>query len=223
MEAQWNHQNAQIAVVGLGVGTLASYAQSGQRWTFYEIDGAVERIARNPQFFTYLQDCQADAVEIILGDARQRLAGAPDGTYELIVLDAFSSDALPVHLLSREAIRLYRAKLAPGGLLLFNLTNRYLELEPVIGQQTNDAGLVCRICYDLDVSDIEMNAGRQKSIWAIVAKREADLALLAADPRWKVPRSRPGAAVWTDDYSDLAAYLLFKPRHIAGPPSAARR
>ena len=121
--------------MGLGVGTLASYAQPGQRWTFYEIDAAVERIARDPRFFTYLRDCEAEAVDIILGDARQRLRGAPDGAYQLIVLDAFSSDALPVHLLSREAIRLYRAKLAPGGLLLFNLTNRYLDLDPVIGRQ----------------------------------------------------------------------------------------
>ena len=75
--------------------------------------------------------------------------GAPDNAYQLIVLDAFSSDALPVHLLSREAIRLYRAKLAPGGLLLFNLSNRYLDLDPVIGRQAGDAGLACRVCYDL--------------------------------------------------------------------------
>ena len=121
----------------MGAGTLASYAQPGQRWTFYEIDAAVERIARDPRFFTYLRDCEAEAVDIILGDARQRLQGAPDDAYQLIVLDAFSSDALPVHLLSREAIRLYRAKLAPGGLLLFNLTNRYLDLDPVIGRQAS--------------------------------------------------------------------------------------
>ena len=88
-------------------------------------------------------------------------ATAPDGAYQLIVLDAFSSDALPVHLLSREAIRLYRAKLARGALLLFNLSNRYLDLDPVIGRQAGDAGLVCRVCYDLDLSDDEKRAGKQ--------------------------------------------------------------
>ena len=202
----------QVAIVGLGVGTLASYAQPCQRWTFYEIDGAVERIARDPRFFTYLRDCESEAVEIILGDARQSLQRAPDGSYQLIVLDAFSSDALPVHLLSREAIRLYRAKLAPGGLLLFNLTNRYLDLDPVIGRQASDAGLVYRICHDTVLSDDEKRAGKQASIWAVAAVNEADLGNLASDDRWQVPALRPGSAVWTDDYSDLAAYLLFTQR-----------
>ena len=94
---------------------------------------------------------------------------APDRAYQLIVLDAFSSDALPVHLLSREAIRLYRAKLARGGLLLFNLTNRYLDLDPVIGRQASDAGLVYRVCHDTAVSDDEKRAGKQASIWAVLA------------------------------------------------------
>jgi spermidine synthase len=216
MERRLNRPDTRVAIVGLGVGTLASYAEPGQRWTFYEIDGAVERIARNPRFFTYLQDCKTEDVEIILGDARQRLASAPDRAYQLIVLDAFSSDALPVHLLSREAIRLYRAKLVTGGLLLFNLTNRYLDLNPVIGRQASDAGWVCRINYDIAVSDDEIRAGKQKSIWAVMAAQETDLDRLAADPRWQVPRLRQGSNVWTDDYSDLAAYLLFIPKQYAG-------
>jgi hypothetical protein len=207
-----NLPGTRIAIVGLGVGTMASYAHPGQRWTFYEIDGAVERIARNPRFFTYLRDCEAEAVEVILGDARQRLRDAPEGAYQLIVLDAFSSDALPVHLSTREAIRLYRAKLAPGGLLLFNLTNRYLDLAPVIGRQATDAGLIYRVCYDMAVSDDEKRAGKQASIWAVLAVNETDLANLASDSRWQVPALRPGSAVWTDDYSDLAAYLLFTQR-----------
>ena len=212
IERRLSLPGARVAIVGLGVGTLASYAQPGQRWTFYEIDGAVERIARNPRFFTYLRDCESEAVEVILGDARQRLEGAPDGAYQLIVLDAFSSDALPVHLLSREAIRLYRAKLTAGGLLVFNLTNRYLDLDPVIARQASDAGLVCRVCHDMAVSDDEKRAGKQASIWAVLAVNETDLGSLASDGRWKAPALRPGSAVWTDDYSDLAAYLLFTQR-----------
>jgi hypothetical protein len=212
VQGRLNSAGARVAIVGLGVGTLASYARPGQRWTFYEIDAGVERIARDPRFFTYLRDCDGDAVDIILGDARQRLQGAPDGAYQIIVLDAFSSDVLPVHLLSREAIRLYRAKLASGGLLLFNLSNRYLDLDPVIGRQARDAGLACRVCYDLRVSEDEKRAGKQPSIWAVMAANETDLGRLTTDSRWQIPALRPRSAVWTDDYSDLASYLLFTQR-----------
>src|SRR5262249_37473798 len=131
--------------------------------------------------------------------------------YRLIVLDAFSSDVIPVHLLSREAIRLYRSKLAEGGVLVFNLTNRYLDLDPVMGRQAENQGLICRIRYDLVVSDLEDRAGKQASIWAVMAATEGDLGSLAADPRWRSPALRPGAAVWTDDYSDLASYLILTP------------
>jgi hypothetical protein len=202
---------ARMAIVGLGAGTLASSAAAGERWTFYEIDDAMERIARDPRFFTYLADCKAESVEIILGDARQRLRDAPDRAYRMLVLDAFSSDALPVHLLSRQAIGLYRSKLADGGVLVFNLSNRYLDLDPVIGRQAHDAGMACRVCYDLNVSEEGKRAGKQPSIWAVMAINEADLGSLATDARWQVPRSRPGAAVWTDDYSDLASYLRWMP------------
>jgi hypothetical protein len=205
---------ARVAIVGLGAGTLASYALAGQKWTFYEIDPDVERIARDPRFFTYLQDCRAEAVDIVLGDARFRLRDAPDHAYRLIVLDAFSSDAVPVHLLSREAIRLYRDKLSEGGLLIFNLSNRYLDLDPVIGRQAKDSGLSCRVCYDVRLSDAEMRAGEQPSIWAVMAATESDLGSLSADPRWRVPDLRASSAVWTDDYSDLASYLLLTPGRL---------
>ena len=110
-----------------------------------------------------------------------------DHAYQLIVLDAFSSDAVPVHLLSREAIRLYRSKLAQGGLLVFNLSNRYLDLDPLLGRQAADAGLVCRIAYDLDVSEDEKRAGKQPSIWAVMAGSESDLGGLATDARLAAP------------------------------------
>jgi hypothetical protein len=202
---------AEIAIVGLGVGTLASYSRSGQRWTFYEIDAAMERIARDPRFFTYLEDSEDATVDVVLGDARLRLGEASSRTYRLIVLDAFSSDVIPVHLLSSEAIRLYRSKLAEGGVLAFHLTNRYLDLEPVIGRQAESEGLICRVRYDLDVSAGEKQAGKLPSIWAVLAVTERDLDNLAADPRWRSPALRPGATLWTDDYSDLASYLILTP------------
>jgi hypothetical protein len=203
-----------VAIVGLGAGTLACYARRGESWTFYEIDDAVVRIAEDPRYFSYLADARerGATVAIVGGDARLRIGDAPDGGYRLIVLDAFSSDAVPVHLLSREAIALYLRKLAPGGVLAFNLSNRYLDLDPLMGVQARAAGLACRIRYDVGVSPEERRAGKLPSIWALVARREDDLAGLAGDPRWRLPIQRPGAIAWTDDYSDLASYLVFRAR-----------
>ena len=199
-----------VGIIGLGTATLACYARPGQRWTFYEIDPAVARIAQDPRFFTYLADCRARGVdlEIILGDARLRLRQSPEHGYRLIVVDAFSSDVLPVHLLSREAFRLYELKLAEGGLLAINLSSRYLDLDPVIARQAADAGLVCRIEHDVHLTDTEREAGKQPSIVAVLARTESDLGELAADPRWKAPVPRPAAHVWTDDYSNVASYLI---------------
>ena len=196
-----------VAIVGLGAGTLAAYAGASQRWTFYEIDPTVERIARDERYFTYLRDCRAESLEVVLGDARLRLEESPDHAYRLIVLDAFSSDSLPVHLVTREAIQLYRSRLAEGGILAFNLSNRYLDLDPLMGRQARDAGLVCRIAYDLKISKEEESAGKQPSIWAVMAASADDLGSLASDPRWREPRTRPDSRAWTDDYSDLVSYL----------------
>jgi hypothetical protein len=206
-----DQQGAQVAIVGLGAGTLASYARPGQHWTFYEIDAEVQRIAQDTRYFTYLKDSQADSLKIVLGDARLRLRDAPEDAYGLIVLDAFSSDALPVHLISREAIRLYVTKLAERGLLAFNLSNRYLDLDLVMARQAQDAGLVYRVRHDLRVSAEEKEAGKQPSIWAVMGLKETDLGSLADDPRWKRPAPRPHSAGWTDDYSDVASYLILKP------------
>jgi hypothetical protein len=196
-----------IAVVGLGAGTLGAYARRSQHWTFYEIDPAIERIARDSRYFTYLRDSDAAELDVVLGDARLRLREVPDHAYRLIVLDAFSSDSLPVHLVTLEAIRLYRSKLADGGVLAFNLSNRYLDLDPLVGRQAEDAGLVARICYDTEVGADERRAGKQPSIWAVMAASEGDLGPLASDSRWRPPRIRPGSRAWTDDESDLVSYL----------------
>ncbi|MFO0893231.1 MAG: fused MFS/spermidine synthase [Isosphaeraceae bacterium] len=205
---------AGVAIVGLGAGTLACYAQPGQAWSFYEIDPAVVRIAEDPGLFTYLADARAVGVgvEVVLGDARLRLQDAQEPRFRFIVLDAFSSDAVPVHLLTREAIRLYRSRLAPGGLLAFNLSNRYLDLDPVIGRQAEDAGLLCRVRYDFEVTDAEREAGKQPSIWAVLAATEEDLGAVGRDPRWVAPRERRRARVWTDDDSDLASHLILRRR-----------
>ena len=179
---------SRVAILGLGTGTLATYARPRERWTFYEINPSIARIARNPRFFTYLRDCRAESFEIVLGDARLRVRESPEHAFGLIVLDVFGSDSLPVHLISREAIGLYRSRLASGGALAFNLTNRYLDLEPVLGRHAVDAGLACRIAFDLDVGPEEKRSGKEPSIWAVMAEAEKDLGDLALDRRWRSPR-----------------------------------
>ena len=215
---------SRVAILGLGAGTLASYARAGEKWTFYEIDPVVARIATDPRYFTYLRDCRASSTDIVLGDARLRLQEAPDHAFRLIVLDAFSSDSLPVHLLSREAIQLYRAKLAPGGVLVFNLSNRYFDLDPVLGRQAADAGLACRIGYDLVVSPSEKRAGKEPSIWAVMTELEDDLEVLDADERWRAAanaQARPSGPMIIP--ISLAAFAGFhcKPAPRAVVPSDA--
>ena len=126
-------QATEVAVVGLGVGSLASYAGPAQRWTFYEIDPAVERIARNPDYFTYLEEC-GTRCSVTIGDARLSLVRARPQQYGLIILDAFSSDAIPIHLLTREAMSLYLSRLAPGGVIAMHISNLHLSLSPVLGR-----------------------------------------------------------------------------------------
>ncbi len=194
LKPRLQQSGTRVAVVGLGAGSLAAYALPTQDWTFYEIDPAMERIARDPRYFTFLRDSDARSLDVELGDARIRFHDAPDRGYRLIILDAFSSDSLPVHLITREALELYRAKLAPGGVLVFNLSNRYVDLDPVMGRQAEDAGWACRIGYDLSVSAGEKQAGKQASIWAVMGQTDEDLGGLAADARWRLsddPARRP--------------------------------
>ncbi|GAB4203023.1 MAG: fused MFS/spermidine synthase [Roseiflexaceae bacterium] len=195
-----------IAVVGLGAGSLGCYARPGQPWTFYEIDPAVARIARDPALFTFLRDCVPQA-QIVLGDARLSLASAPDAGYGMIFLDAYSSDSPPLHLLTREALLLYQSKLAPGGVLLFHMTNRHLDLEAVLGALAQDAGLSALLGEESSLPDAESGRAKAPSRWMIMARNPADLSPLAADPRWRSPQVPSGTPVWTDDFSSLITVL----------------
>ncbi|HEX8199478.1 MAG TPA: fused MFS/spermidine synthase [Isosphaeraceae bacterium] len=192
-----------VAVVGLGAGTLAAYAEPAERWTFYEIDPAVARIARDRAYFTFLPDCRAASASVVLGDARQRLRDAPGHGYGLIVLDAFSSDAIPLHLMTREALALYRSKLAHGGLIAFHISNRFLDLSPVLAALARDAGWTCRVRDENILTAAQIQAGLHGSTWAVLAAGAEDLGELAEDPRWREPSPRPGQAVWTDDFSNV--------------------
>jgi hypothetical protein len=194
-----------VAVAGLGTGALSAYAQPSQDWTYFEIDPAVIRIASNPAWFCFLEQVPRKP-RIVPGDARLCLAADP-ARYDLLVLDAYTSDAIPVHLLTREAFHEYIAHLTAHGVLVLHLSNRFFDLEPVVGKIARDAGLACRIRSDVRVSEKDEAAGRVASSWAVFARQEGDLAPLGEDERWRPLRNPETAPLWTDSYSSLVSVL----------------
>jgi hypothetical protein len=194
-----------VAVVGLGTGALACHATPGQEWTFFEIDPLVARIARDATLFTYVSECLPGA-RLVIGDARVQLASVPDGSYSAIVVDAFNSDAIPVHLLTREAVRLYVRKLAPGGIVALHISNRHLRLGPVLGRIAEALDLSGRIGED--DGDAADHLG---STWAVLARSEADLGAIADLPDWLL-LDAGRAPLWTDDYASVMRVLRWAGR-----------
>jgi hypothetical protein len=201
-----------VGVVGLGCGTLSCYAQRGQQWTFYEIDPVVNFIAGDPHLFTYLSETERDVgvkPEVVLGDARLTLAAA-DAKYDVLVIDAFSSDSIPLHLLTREALAIFLNHLSDDGVLAFHVSNRYLDLEPVLGDLAGDVTppLVC-LGQNYRLGKTEGAAGEDGSDWVIVARKETALGKLMLTD-WHHVEKRPGVRVWTDDYSNLLGAWRWK-------------
>lgn len=191
------------AMIGLGVGVLASYLETGQKLTYYELDPEVVRVAQDERWFDYLATTRGD-VDIKVGDARLELESAPDDQLGLLVVDAFSSDAIPVHLLTVEAIELYQRKLADDGLLLLHISNRHLDLEPVIAALAKETGLDARV-YSLHlVKDPSDPHAKLPSTWVVLGP---DLGPVLDAPEWKPLRAESGVDAWTDDRSDLVSIL----------------
>jgi SAM-dependent methyltransferase len=198
----------QVAIVGLGAGALAAYQSPGGQFTFYEIDPLVERIARDRRYFTYLSNCAPQA-RVVLGDARLSLLEAPDHAFGIIVLDAFSGDCIPTHLVTREALRIYLSKLATGGLLAFHISNRYLDLHQVLGNLAHDAGVICLLNLDTATSEDDTKTGKYPSVWMVMARKSEDLQVLSQDARWMPVSPVLGARVWTDDFSNVLSIIKF--------------
>jgi SAM-dependent methyltransferase len=188
-----------VAVVGLGVGTVAAYGEPGQRYTFYEIDDEVVDIAADPSLFTYLRDTKAD-VRTVVGDGRLRLAEEPAESFDVIVLDAFSSDAIPVHLLTAEALAEYLTRLRPGGTIAVHISNRVFDLRPVLRGAADTLGLDALVSEKTGGE----GAGATASTWVVLGS-EGSLSRLQGQPGWT---SLPETSVeWTDDFSSLLAVL----------------
>ena len=192
-----------VGVVGLGVGSLACYRQPGQHWQFYEIDPVVDRIARNPAYFTFISACAGDA-PTHLGDARMVLAAQEGLKYDLLVIDAYGSDSVPVHLTTQEAMQLYLDRLAPDGVLLYHITNRYYAIERPLSRSAAALGLEARL---QDYSgNAENDPADSASRVVMLARHARALGTLAEDPRWRVLAS-DGGRIWTDDFANPLAAL----------------
>lgn len=206
-----------IGVMGLGIGTLAAYAKPGQHWTFYEIDPSVKKLAQNPKYFTFLADASAE-FSIVLGDARLSVQKVTNNYYDLLIMDAFSSDSIPTHLVTREAIQLYLTKLAKSGLLAINISNRHLNLEPVLGALADNLGLSTLRQLQGNISQAERELGKSPSHWVLFAREKRDFGELINDSRWQAIAhiqgfaQKPHAPLWTDDFSNIFQVLrIFQP------------
>jgi SAM-dependent methyltransferase len=194
------------AVVGLGTGALACRAQPDDTVTFYELDPDIVRIARNPKLFNFVSACRPD-VKIVVGDARLTLVDAPDGSYDLIFIDAFIGAAIPVHLLTREALGIYLRKLKPNGIVAMHVSNKNLELASVVAGIAQANGAIMRL---YDGGDVEGDASQHKWVprVAAVARSQEDFGTLAKSEYWPIREPDPNQRVWTDDYSNIVGAIL---------------
>ena len=194
----------QVAVIGLGTGSLVCHRKDGEAWTFFEIDPAVVRIARDPHLFRFMSECGQNP-PVVLGDARLTFAASTQ-QYDLVVLDAFSSDAIPIHLLTREALAGYLSRLSPHGVLLFHISNRHLDLHPVVAAEAAMEGLTVIAKRDDRANDFLVDY-RSNALVAVLARNAADLGALPNRPGWVWIRTDRVPA-WTDDYSDVLSALV---------------
>jgi hypothetical protein len=199
-----------IGVIGLGCGVLATYARPGERWTFFEIDPKVERVARDPALFSFLAEAfpRDRGLELVLGDARLKLGEFPSGAFDVLILDAFSSDVVPAHLLVREAMMLYLDKLSANGLLAMHISNHYFELEPVVAAATQSVGLSAKCWADTEQTAAAEALGKVPSKWCIAARSSERFGALDATAKWGPARSN-GMRAWTDDRADVLGALRF--------------
>ena len=188
-----------VAVIGLGSGTLACASEPGETWKFFEIDQTMVDTARDPHYFTYIQKCEPD-LKPVIGDARLTFAREPDGIYDLIIVDAYSSDAIPIHLATEEAMKIYKDKLAPQGAVAMHVSNRHLELESVV------VGIA--EANDLKSWVYSEDSGRDNEYIfstsvVVSAREEADVGKLASSDVWELTEADEKQRVWTDDYSNV--------------------
>lgn len=209
--ATTSNSEQRVAVIGLGTGAMACYANPRRHFVFFEIDPVVTRIAQDPKFFSYLSDCSQKRYDIVIGDGRLMIAREPDHSFDMIVLDAFSSDAIPTHLLTLEALEIYATKLKQQGLLVFHVSNRFLDLPTLLADSTTQTGWSCLVCKDWPRDTAEHDAwlsiGKADSTYVVMAQEQSTLEGLKSRPRWRPQTPRTDSRPWTDDYSNLISIM----------------
>jgi hypothetical protein len=188
-----------VAVIGLGAGTLACASEAGETWKFFEIDQSMVDTARDPKYFTYLRNCAPD-LKPVIGDARLTFAREPDGIYDLIIVDAYSSDAIPIHLATEEAMAIYKDKLAPQGAVVMHVSNRHLELSSVVVGIADANDLKSWVYSEDSGRDNEYIFSTSV---VVCAREEADVGALASSELWTLTEANEDQRVWTDDYSNV--------------------
>jgi spermidine synthase len=194
-----------IGAIGMGVGTVAAYVRAADRLRFFEIDPLVVGVATDPALFGYIHGCAKGPIDWVVGDARLTLAREPRDEYDLLLVDAFSSDSVPAHLLTVEAMRGYLSHIKPDGVVVLHLSNRNLELmSPVAGIARAAGGYALQQNYAASTPVLAVESSEQA---VMVARTPAALAPFLSDPRW-VPAQSHGVRLWTDDYTNLAGALV---------------
>jgi spermidine synthase len=200
--------------VGLGTGSVAAYSRAGDALTFFEIDPLVVRVSTNPANFSYTSACAKGRVGFVLGDARLTLNHQPDGRFDILLIDAFSSDSVPAHLLTVEALKMYLTKLKPDGVVILHLSNQNLDLvgpAQAVARAAGGHALLQHHVIDPALPDL-WEASEDA---VIVAKSDAALAPFMSDPRW-TPVDPHGVRPWTDDYTNLFGALVRRTRERWG-------
>ncbi len=199
-----------VGAIGLGAGTIASYARPSDSMTFYEIDPNVVRVAEDANYFSYISDAQSRGamVQTVLGDGRLKIAQAADKIFDLIVLDAFSSDSIPVHLLTTQAMAIYETKLKDGGVIAVHISNRFMDLRPVVAGIAESLDLKCIYRTDMSVAQSNVTKGVAQSRWVALARDQRDFGILNQNKDWKPAKTIPGMRTWTDDFSNILDVML---------------
>ncbi|MBS1721418.1 MAG: fused MFS/spermidine synthase [Armatimonadetes bacterium] len=196
--------NAKVGLTGLGIGTILSYGKPAQEWTIFEIDPDVVKVASDPKYFTYLSNATCKW-KVELGDARLNLSRSKE-MFDLLIMDAYSSDSVPVHLITKEAFEVYLSRLKPGGMLVVHISNRYMTLQPVVASIARDLGLYEERRFDEDDNQ-SLHPGKTPSDWTVSVRRKEDLGGMLGAPGWGVDEVPPGFQTWTDDRTSVLAVI----------------
>lgn len=203
-----------VGVIGLGTGTLACYAEPDDHWTFYEIDPEMIALARNADHFSFISECAPD-VPIVVGDARLTIARAPRKAYDLLIVDAFSSDAVPVHLLTREAIDTYRSKVSDDGMLVFHISNRFLDLKSVLASYAASEDMAM-LYHRAAMTRSDRDAYRFASSVAVLAPDTDNFGTIVDDETWQREKAVRTVTPWSDDYSNVFSALVRRLAQLIG-------